>query len=71
MAKYYKFTYNAGYVGTEESAIFKFGDGASENDVSETFDDWYEQMMTCSGDYEEISEDEAESEGIDEDLSGE
>ena len=71
MAKYYKFTYNAGYVGTEESAIFKFNDEVSEKEVSETFDDWYEQMMTCSGDYEEISEDEAKDEGVDEDRSDE
>ena len=71
MAKYYRFTYSAGYVGTEESAIFKFDDDVTENAVSEEFDEWYENKMTCSGDYEEISEEEAEDEGIDEDLSDE
>ena len=71
MAKYYKFIYNSGYGGTKESAVFKFDNDISEDEVREAFDDWYTQMMTCSGSFKEISEDEAENEGITEDLSDE
>ncbi len=69
MAKYYKFSYSAGYCGTDEEQIFKFSDNVSEKEVEETFDDWYECVNTASGSYEEISEEEAEDEGIDEDYT--
>lgn len=68
MAKYYKFHYSAGYVGTDEEAIYKFSDDVSEKEVEETFDDWYESVRTDEGSFGEISEEEAEDEGIDEDL---
>lgn len=70
MAKYYKFHYSAGYVGTDEEAIYKFADDVSEKEVAEIFDDWYENVKTDEGDYEEISKEEAEDEGIDEDFEG-
>lgn len=41
----------------------------SEKEVSDAFDDWYENVNTASGSYEEISEKEAQDEGIDEDYS--
>lgn len=68
MAKYYKFTYSAGYVGTDETAIYKFADDVSESEVQEVFDNWYEEQQRHYGDFEEISEEEAEDAGIDEDL---
>ncbi len=69
MAKYYKFHYSAGYCGTEEEQIVKFDDNVSEKEVEEVFGDWYECVNTASGSYEEISEEEAEDEGIDEDYT--
>lgn len=69
MAKYYRFHYSAGYCGTDEEHIVKFSDDVSEEEVEEAFDDWYESVNTANGDYEEISEDEAEDEGIDEDYT--
>jgi hypothetical protein len=69
MAKYYRFHYSAGYVGTDVDEIFKFPDNVTENEVSETFDEWYDEQLTSSGSYEEISEEKAEKDGIDEDLS--
>lgn len=69
MAKYYKFHYSAGYCGTYEEQIAKFSDDVSEKEVEETFDDWYESVKNCGGSYEEISEEEAEYEGIDEDYT--
>lgn len=71
MAKYYRFTFSAGYIGTDEIEIYKFDDNASESEVSEVFDDWYDNMRKDSGDFQEISEEKAKEEGIDEDLSGE
>lgn len=69
MAKYYKFHYYAGYCGTDEEQIVKFSDDVSEKEVSEIFDDWYDSVNTSEGNYEEISEEEAEDEGIDEDYT--
>lgn len=69
MAKYYKFHYSAGYCGTDEKQILKFSDDASEKEVEEVFDDWYDSVNTASGNYEEISKEEAEDEGVDEDYS--
>lgn len=69
MAKYYKFNYSAGYCGTDEEQIVKFDDNVSEKEVSEAFEDWYDSVNTASGGYEEISEEEAEDEGIDEDYT--
>ncbi len=68
MAKYYKFHYSAGYVGTDVDEVMKFSDDVSENEVQETFDDWYEEQRSDEGDFEEISEEEAEDLGIDEDY---
>ncbi len=69
MAKYYKFSYSAGYCGTDEEEIVKFDDNVSEKEVSEAFEDWYDSVNTASRGYEEISEEEAEDEGIDEDYT--
>lgn len=69
MAKYYKFHYSAGYVGTDETAVYKYDDSVEEKEVQEDFNDWYEECRNDSGGFEEISEEEAENEGIDEDLS--
>lgn len=69
MVKYYKFHYSAGYCGTDEEQIVKFADDVSEKEVSDTFDDWYDSVNTASGSYEEISEEESEDEGVDEDYT--
>ena len=69
MAKYYRFHYSAGYCGTDEGQIAKFADDVSGKEVEEAFDNWYELVKTCEGSYEEISEEEAEDEGIDEDYT--
>lgn len=69
MAKYYKFHYSAGYCGTDEWQIVKFADDVSEKEVSDAFDDWYDSVNTASGSYEEISEEEAEDEGVDDDYT--
>lgn len=69
MAKYYKFHYSAGYYGTDEEQIVKFDDDVSEKEVSDTFEDWYDSVNTASGGFEEISEEKAEDEGIDEDYT--
>lgn len=69
MAKYYRFHYSAGYIGTDEEQIVKFPDDVSLEELSDTFDDWYDSVNTASGNYDEISEEEAENEGIDEDFS--
>lgn len=69
MAKYYKFYYSAGYCGTKEEQIVKFDDNVSEKKVTEAFEDWYDSVNTSSGDYDEISEEEAEDNGIDEDYT--
>ena len=69
MTKYYKFSYSAGYHGTDEKQIVKFSDDVSEKEVGDIFDDWYDSVNTSSGGYDEISEEEAEEEGIDEDYS--
>lgn len=71
MSKYYKFHYDAGYVGTDVDEVFKFSDDTSERKVEEIFDDWYDDQRSDSGVYEEISEDEAEEIGIDKDLEEE
>lgn len=69
MAKYYKFHYSAGYCRTDEDQIAKFDDNVSEKEVTEAFEDWYDSVNTASGSYKEISEEEAENEGIDEDYT--
>lgn len=69
MAKYYRFNYSAGYCGTDQEQIVKFSDDVSEKEVSETFDDWYDSVNIADGGYEEISKEEAEDKGIDEDYT--
>lgn len=69
MAKYFKFHYDAGYVGTDVDEVYKFDDDISDNEVEEVFDDWYEEQRSDNGEYEEISQEEAEELGIDDDLS--
>ena len=66
MSKYYRFKYSAGYVGTDVEEIIEVPDDYSETDVEELYEDWYESQLTASGDYEEISEEEAKESGIDE-----
>lgn len=39
MAKYYKFHYSAGYVGTDETAVYKYADSVEQKEVQEDFDD--------------------------------
>lgn len=69
MAKYYRFNYSAGYCGTYRKEIVKFPDDASEKEVEEAFNDWYDSVNTADGGYDEISMEEAEDEGIDEDYT--
>ncbi len=71
MSKYYKFYYDAGYIGTDVEEVFKISDDVSEKELEEIFDDWYDSQRSDSGGYEEISEEEAEEIGIDEDLGEE
>lgn len=64
MAKYYKFSYNAGHDrGNTEEEIYKFRDDVKEATVREAFNDWYDCQREDYGDYEEISEAEAEESG--------
>lgn len=65
MSKYYKFRYDAGYPGSEDSAVYKFPDDVPEDTVQKAFENWYESCITDTGDFEEISEEEAEDSGID------
>lgn len=69
MAKYYKFHYSAGYAGTDETAVYKYDDSVEEKNVKEDFEDWYEEQRKDVGSFKEISEEEAENEGIYEDFS--
>lgn len=69
MAKYYKFTYSTGYANADETAVYKYEDSIEEEQVKEDFDDWYNECRRDSGNFEEISEEEAENEGIYEDFS--
>lgn len=71
MSRYYKFHYDTGYYGTDVDEVIKVSDDVSEKELEEIFDDWYESQRSDSGVYEEISEDEAEEIGIDEDLEEE
>lgn len=66
MAKYYKFTYSAGYIGTDVAEVIEIPDDYSEADVKELYEDWFECQLTASGNYKEISEEEAKENGIDE-----
>lgn len=66
MAKYYRFTYSAGYIGTDVEEIIEVPDSYSEADVEELYEDWYESQLTASGGYDEISEEEAQEIGVDE-----
>lgn len=68
MSKYYKFRYDAGYAGTEDSAVYKFPDDVPTEAIQVEFNDWYESCRTDSGDFEAISEDEAAEAGIDVDY---
>lgn len=69
MAKYYRFKYSAGYIGTDTEEIFKFNDDITEKEVDEIFDDWYAEQRSDYGSNEEISEEEAERLGIDGDYT--
>lgn len=71
MAKYVRFTYNAGYVGTDTEAVYKFPDSYTDEDIEEVYEEWYEKQDSASGDFGEISEDEAKIIGIDEDYTEE
>lgn len=69
MAKYFKFHYDAGYIGTDVNEVFKFDGDISDNEVEDVFDNWYDEQRSDNGSYEEISQEEAEELGIDDDLS--
>lgn len=66
ISKYYRFKYSAGYAGTDTEEIVEVPDSYTSGDVQELFDEWYEEQDTSYGDFEEISEDEAQSCGIEE-----
>lgn len=67
MAKYYQFHYDAGYIGTEVDEVFKYDDDVSEVTVNRDFMRWYENQS--SGDFFEITEEEAKELGIDKDCT--
>lgn len=69
MAKYYEFSYSAGYVGTDTKVIFKFDDSTTDKDIQEIYDDWYEEQRSDYGDFVEISEEIALEKGIEEDYT--
>ena len=71
MAKYFEFCFNAGYAGTSKKEIMKFNDDVTEKEVEECFEDWYASKRWDEGGYTEISEEEAEEFGVDEDYSDE
>ena len=56
MAKYYKFNYTTGYVGTDTEVIFKFPDDWTDKDIARIFDEWYDEQRSDSGDYEELDQ---------------
>ncbi len=67
MAKYYKFCFSAGFAGTERCVEVRFADDASETEVRETFNNWYEGQRRDRGYFEEIYKEEARNSGINED----
>ena len=69
MAKYYKFKFSAGFAGTATENIIKFDDNVTEKEIEEIFNDWYEEQRRDYGSNNEISEEEAERLGVDEDYS--
>lgn len=69
MARYRKFTYNAGYIGTTEEEIFKFSDSCTDAEIESIYEDWYEAQRRDSGENVEISEDKALEFGVDEDWT--
>jgi hypothetical protein len=56
MAKYRKFIYNAGYVGTETEVIMKFADSYTDKEIEEIFNDWIEDQHNWSADCVEVDE---------------
>ena len=68
MAKYRKFYYSAGYVGTDTTEIMKFDNSATDKEIEGSFEDWVEEQHSWSSDLTEMSEEEAEGEGIDEEY---
>lgn len=66
MAKYYRFKYSAGYIGTDAEKTVEVPDSYTTGDVQELFDEWYEEQDKSDGDFEEISESEAQDCDIDE-----
>lgn len=63
------FFFDGGYSGSEEKHIYMFSDDITEGEVEKVFDEWYDSMRTDGGGFTEISEKEAEENGIDNDLS--
>lgn len=58
MAKYRKFNYDAGYVGTETEVIMKFTDNYTEDEIEDIFNDWVQEQHCWSCDCVEIDESE-------------
>lgn len=68
MAKYRKFTYSAGYAGTEVESVYKFSDAYTEDEIESIYNDWYDEQRGDEGSSEEISEEEALASGIEEEF---
>lgn len=65
MAKYFRFEFNAGYVGTDCSQVFKFNDDVTEKEVNNIYEEWYADQRSDYGDCIEIEVDEDDN---DEDI---
>lgn len=69
MVKYYRFEYETGCCQSETREVARFPDDATEEEVTDVFKEWYEEKRTDSGGYKEISKEEAERDGIDQDYA--
>jgi hypothetical protein len=68
MAKYRKFYYNAGYIGTTTEVAMKFSDDTTENEIKDIFDEWVEEQHCYTYDFTDITEEEAEEMGIEDEY---
>lgn len=68
MAKYRKFEYSAGYVGTDTKVIMKFSDDYTEKQIEEIFNGWVEDQQSWSADFTEVDESEVEEDDIEDEY---
>lgn len=64
MAKFRKFQYSAGYIGTDTEVIMEFSDDYTEEQINDIFEGWVDEQHCWSSECTEVDESEVDENEI-------